>query len=282
MDYITVLFFSLVGGLFSLGGGLFLLSNRKSAASLTKIATPFAAGALLAATFAELIPEALHDTKSETVSFWILGGIIAFFMLEYFFHYYHHHDEHAKESTPVPLLLIGDTLHNLLDGIAIGAAFLVDTPTGIVTAIAIAAHEIPQEIGDFGVMLKFGYSKNKAILFNVLSALSATIGAVLIYALGSEFELPTGVLLALTAGMFIYIAASDLMPLIHQDAKHKKSYTPLVIFLIGLCAVMVTTSIAHRYIEDGHTQEQHSELEHAADGDTHTAVPESDHQHSQE
>lgn len=258
MNYLTVLFFSLIGGLFSLAGGLFLLSNKKSAASLTKIATPFAAGALLAATFAELIPEALHDAEAETISFWILGGLTAFFMLEYFFHYYHHHDDHSKESTPVPLLLIGDTLHNLLDGVAIGAAFLVDTSTGIVTTLAIAAHEIPQEIGDFGVMLRFGYPKRKVVLFNAFSALAATIGALVIYALGSEHELPTGILLAIIAGMFIYIAASDLMPIIHQDAKHKKSYAPLVIFLIGLLTVTAVTSVAHRYIEDGHHQEEQS------------------------
>lgn len=257
-SYVSVLFFSLIGGLFSLAGGLVLLSNKRSIYTLTRVATPFAAGALLAASFAELIPESLHEASPESASFWILGGLIAFFMLEYFFHYFHHHDDHSKDSTPVPLLLIGDTLHNLLDGIAIGAAFLVDNTTGIVTALAIAAHEIPQEIGDFGVMLRFGYSKRKVILFNAFSALAATAGAVTMYALGQEFDMPTSPLLALIAGMFIYIAASDLMPLIHQDAKHKKSYMPLVIFLIGLLIVTATTSVAHRYIEDGHHEETHS------------------------
>ncbi len=249
MDYVTVLFFSLIGGVFSLSGGLFLLSNKKAAGVLTSIATPFAAGALLAAAFVELIPESMHDTAPKTASFWVLGGLVAFFILEYFFHYFHHHDDHSSEATPVPLLVIGDTLHNLLDGFAIGAAFLVDTPTGIVTALAIAAHEIPQEIGDFGIMLRFGYSKRKVIQFNMLSALAATVGALTIYALGHEFELPTGLLLALIAGMFIYIAASDLMPLIHKDAQ-KQSYLPLVLFLAGIVVVSGTTTLAHQYIED--------------------------------
>ena len=245
--YLYVLFFSLVGGLFSLAGGVFLLSNKGAAKALTKIATPFAAGALLAAVFVELIPESLEGSDTHSTSLWILAGLCAFFVLEYFFHYFHHHDEHEHTSTPVPLLMIGDTLHNLLDGFAIGAAFLVNHTTGIVTTLAIAAHEIPQEIGDFGLMLHFGYSKKRTLGLNALSALAATFGALFIYALGSTFSLPVGILLALIAGMFIYISASDLMPLIHQDAKKKQTAMPLLLFLVGIVLIGLTTTLVHHF-----------------------------------
>ena len=245
MNYLIVLFFSLIGGLFSLAGGVFLITNKKAAKALTKVATPFAAGALLSAVFIEHIPESLETGSPRSSSAWILVGLCAFFILEYFFHYFHHHDDHAKAATPIPLLMIGDTLHNLLDGFAIGAAFLVDHTTGVVTTIAIAAHEIPQEIGDFGLMLHFGYSKKLTLDINALSALAATAGAIIIYALGTKFTLPVNVLLALIAGMFIYISASDLMPLIQQDAKKRQSSLPLVLFLCGIIAIAVTTTIVH-------------------------------------
>ncbi len=277
-NYFQVILFSLVGGAFSLIGGLLLLSYKKTAQSLAHIATPFAAGALLAAAFFEIIPEALHEMNGDDTSRWILVGIVAFFMLEYFFHWFHHHHEHGTSGTPAPLLIVGDTLHNLLDGIAIGAAFLIDPSTGIVTAIAIAAHEIPQEIGDFGLLLKFGIAKNKVILINALSALVATVGATVTFALGHESELPTAPLLAVTAGMFIYIAASDLIPLIHEDAKKKVGHMSAILFLSGIVIIALTTSIAHQFIDDGHghseeTTEVHSdhsderEDEHHSDTD---------------
>ncbi len=259
-NYGHIIFFSLIGGVFSLVGGMLLLRRKKTAETLGKYATPFAAGALLAAAFFELLPEALEVMVAGTAMRWVLGGIIAFFLLEHFLHWFHHHHEHQDKSMHVtaPLIIIGDSVHNLLDGIAIGAAFLISVPAGIVAAIAVATHEIPQEIGDFGLLLKQGYNRQKVIIINVLSALMSTVGALLIFWLGSESALPLGEMLAITAGMFIYIAASDLIPTIHQTFNKKYNYAAVALLLLGILTVGVTTEIAHKYTDANHGDQNHN------------------------
>jgi zinc and cadmium transporter len=270
--YGHVLFFSLIGGMLSLWGGMLLLGHKKSAQTLARYATPFAAGALLGAAFFDLLPEALHDHEAEAMLAWTLGGLVIFFLLEHFLHWFHHHHEHSGPSTPAPLVIIGDTVHNLLDGIAIGAAFLIDVPTGIVAALAVAAHEIPQEIGDFGLLLKFGYSRKNVLLINALSAFMSTVGALLTFWLGSETNLPVGTLLAVTAGMFIYVAASDLIPTIHEQSKKKIGHISAVLLIIGILVVGVTTNAAHKYIDSGHT-ENDMILEGDAEGGVQNCAP---------
>ena len=152
-----VFVFSLIGGVISLIGGLLLLSSKQNAHKLALYATPFAAGALLAAAFIDLLPEAAHMGSFDVALYATLGGILLFFMLERFLRWFHHHHEHehdasTKQTDPkVPLIVIGDTVHNFIDGIAIAAGFLVDPTTGLIVTLAVAAHEIPQEIGDFGL-----------------------------------------------------------------------------------------------------------------------------------
>lgn len=253
-NYWYVLFFSLIGGVFSLAGGALLISKKRSADILARYATPFAAGALLAAALLNLLPESLHQLEARAASAWVLGGIVTFFLLEHFLHWFHHHHEHGNESTPAPLVIVGDTIHNFLDGIAIGAAFLIDAPTGIIAAMAVAAHEIPQEIGDFGLLLKFGYSRKKVLVVNALSALASTVGALVTFWLGKEVSLPIGALLALTAGMFIYIAASDLIPTIHAESRRQLGSISAMLLLIGILFVATTTSIAHQYIDTPHEE----------------------------
>lgn len=279
--YAHVLLFSLVGGVFSLVGGFVLLNNKRAATSLAHIATPFAAGALLAAAFFDLLPESLGDIEASSAAAWVLGGIVLFFLLEHFFRWFHHHHEHDGKSSPAPLVIVGDTLHNLLDGVAIGAAFLIDTPTGIVASIAVAAHEIPQEIGDFGLLLKFGYEKSRIIMINVISAFASTIGALVTFALGSETEISAGYLLALTAGMFIYIAASDLIPTIHEEAKGKVSHGAAALFLLGIAIIGLTTSTAHKYIDAGHTHGHDHEQSSTHSHDDHEEES-NDHDHEEE
>jgi len=263
-----VILFSLFGGIISLIGGFILMNNKRSADILMRISTPFAAGALLAAVYFELLPEALHQIPADQASLWVLGGMIAFFMLEHYFNWFHHHHEHEHEATPAPLIIAGDTIHNLLDGIAIGAAFLVDVPTGIVATLAVAIHEIPQEIGDFGLLLKYGYQKKKVILVNAISASAAVLGAVATYLIGSSSSLQSGVLLAVTAGVLTYIAASDLIPTIHEETRDKLSHSSAVLLLFGVLTIGLTTTIAHRYIDDhdhgSHdTEHMHTESEHS-------------------
>ena len=252
-----VLIFSLLGGVVSLFAAILLINNKKTADGLAKYATPFAAGVLLAAAFTDLLPEALHESTKEPrdVLVWALLGILGFFMLERFLRFFHHHHEHGKEKASSSLIIIGDTLHNALDGIAIGAAFLIDVPTGIVATMAVAAHEIPQEIGDFGLLLKNGMEKSKVILVNILSALATTATALITFALGDSDKFPIPALLAITAGFFVYIAASDIIPEIHESTKKGKRDIRPWLLLLGAAFIMIFSPIAHDFIDTAHSEE---------------------------
>jgi len=263
-----VIFFSLVGGLFSLIGGLILIKNKKTADGLAKYATPFAAGVLLAAAFTSLLPEAIHDTEAGPILTATLIGFLGFFMLERFLRFFHHHHENeAKNKASSSLIIIGDTLHNALDGVAIGAAFLISPSAGIIATIAVAAHEIPQEIGDFGLLLKNGMAKKKVVIINILSALATTITAVLTFGLGDSDSEAIPYLLAITAGFFIYIAASDIVPEIHDHAGgNKKDIRPWLL-LTGAILILIISPIAHEYIDTGHDHDtSHNSAGHHDEG----------------
>lgn len=249
---LLVIIFSLIGGLFSLIGGLVLLRKKSSAALLAKYATPFAAGALLAAVFLDLLPEGVAEAEPSGVLTATLVGFLLFFFLERFLRWFHHHHDHeadAKDQSSKSLIIVGDTLHNALDGVAIAAAFLVSVPAGIVTTIAVAAHEIPQEIGDFGLLLSKGMKRKKVLLVNVLSALATTVMAVATYALGSADVLPIGVLLGVSAGFLLYIAASDVIPSIHESVEdHKIFDIRPILLLVGVVTVAVFIQVAGSFI----------------------------------
>ncbi|HEX5797292.1 MAG TPA: ZIP family metal transporter [Candidatus Saccharimonadales bacterium] len=255
--YTDVIIFSLIGGVVSLIGGVFLLSRKTSAELLAKYATPFAAGALLAAVFLDLLKEGLEKSPAETVLIASLIGILAFFTAERFLRWFHHHHEHEdkKHDPHTSLIIAGDTLHNALDGVAIASAFLISIPTGIVTTFAVAAHEIPQEIGDFGLLLAKGVSRAKVLLVNIISALATLLAAVITFALGSEEKLPVGVLLGLSAGFLLYIAMSDIIPTIHEKTSKKPLFNiqPLLL-LIGVVVVGLAINLAHSYIEPEHPE----------------------------
>lgn len=263
-DYGYVIFFSLIGGVVSLIGGVLLLSRRKSAELLAAYATPFAAGALLAAVFLDLLKDGVEQASVNTVMLATLAGIILFFFAERFLHWFHHHHQHEGKDPTTSLIVIGDTLHNALDGVAIAAAFLVSVPTGIVTTIAVAAHEIPQEIGDFGLLLSKGMRRKKVLMVNIFSALATTVMAVITFALGSSGQLPIGVLLGLSAGFLLYIAMSDVIPTIHEKAQKQKLFDlqPLLL-LLGAVLVGLSIQLAHKYIDAGHDhahEAEHSEV----------------------
>ena len=249
-DIWYVIVFSLLGGVFSLIGGALLISRKSSAEKLAKYATPFAAGALLAAVFLDLLKEGVEVSTTDTVLIAALTGIVAFFFAERFLHWFHHHHQHQNSDPSKTLIIVGDTVHNALDGVAIAAAFLISVPTGIVTTLAVAAHEIPQEIGDFGLLLSKGMSRAKVLWFNVASALATTVAAVITYMLGSEDKLPLGLLLGLSAGFLLYIAMSDIIPEIHeQSAKSKLFDWQPIMFLLGVIIVGLAISVTHSYIE---------------------------------
>lgn len=261
-DYPTVILFSLIGGLFSLLGGLLLLSRKTFAKKLANYAMPFAAGSLLAAVFLDLLKEGLESSNSYTVLLATLVGIIIFFFAERFLHWFHHHHEHTdKKADPsIPLILAGDTLHNALDGVAIAAAFLISVPTGIVTTIAVAAHEIPQEIGDFGLLLAKGMERSRVLFWNVISSLSTVVAAVITFSLGSADKLPIGWLLGISAGFLLYVAMSDIIPTIHQTSKDKQLFNiqPFLL-LLGALVVGLTIHFAHSFLEEAHDHDQKTE-----------------------
>jgi len=247
------------GSLVSLIGGLYLIYGKKGVGKLQKAAVPFAAGALLAAAFLDLLPEASTMDEPRLVMMWVLGGLVAFFVLERtlsWFHHHHNDDVTTGHRRTTSLIVIGDTVHNFIDGLAIGAAFVVSPATGIITTLAIAAHEIPQEIGDFGLMLSKGMAKKKVLLVNIVSALVTVVAAATIYWFGDTFEINQAFLLAVTAGFFIYIAASDIIPTIHAEPRRNVANLQTLILIAGIVFVGVTSSIAHSFIHDeDHVQE---------------------------
>ncbi len=201
-----------------------------------------AAGALFGDAFIHLIPEAFEEIANPAlVSGLILAGILTFFALEKFLRWHHSHgdDELAAETHahvhPVGhLVLVSDGLHNFVDGVAIAAAFLVSPEVGIATTIAIMLHEIPQEIGDFALLIHAGFSRGKALLVNFASALSAFAGAGLVFLLSASFETAIPLIAAFAAGNFVYIAGSDLVPELHKTTGARRNLLQFGAILFGL------------------------------------------------
>ncbi|HEU5187147.1 MAG TPA: ZIP family metal transporter [Candidatus Saccharimonadales bacterium] len=261
--WLQLLFFACIGSVFSLAGGLYLLFGKRGVKKLQAFAVPFAAGALLAASFFDLLPEALETTEVRVVLTWTLVGFLVFFITERFLRWFHHHHAHEgnQDQANRSLIVIGDSLHNFIDGLAIGAAFLVDPLTGIIVTLAVAAHEIPQEIGDFGLLLSKGMSRSRIIMVNIFSALATVVGASLVFGLGNIFVVPTAVLLALTSGFFIYIAASDIVPTIHQKEGSGLANRQTLVLLFGVLLIACTTVWLHGFIEEA-TIHQESQKNH--------------------
>lgn len=201
-----------------------------------------AAGALLGDAFIHLIPESLEGPLDPAlVSTLIIFGILIFFILEKFFHW-HHHGEDANEPHAIhpigKLILVSDGVHNITDGIIIGASFLVSFPLGVATTLAVILHEIPQEIGDFAVLLHAGYSRKRALLLNLLSGLTAVIGVLIAFILGSVGESFNVIMLAIVAGGFIYIAIADLIPELHKTKELKHSLIQVAALIVGILAML--------------------------------------------
>ncbi len=237
-----ILLFTFFGSIVSLLGGVLLLFKKNLATKISDYLAAFAAGALLGTAFFDLLPEALDgETSTDTVLGWTLAGILLFFLLERFIHWFHHHHEHEGETTKPTgtLIILGDSVHNFIDGVVIAITFLINPAVGVVTTLAVGAHEIPQEIGDFGILLKAGYSRKKVLWYNVLSACTAFAGALITYWIGPSIEAYLPILLGVTAGFFIYIATSDLIPEIHAWGKKKLAVAESFLLLGGVIVVGV-------------------------------------------
>lgn len=200
----------------------------------------FAAGALLGDAFIHLLPEVAESEAGFdlTASFCLLAGVLAFFVLEKVLHWHHAHYPHAEVVHPVAVTnLVGDGLHNFVDGSIIAGGFLVSTELGIATAVAVVLHEIPQELGDFAILVRAGLKPRRALTLNALSALAALLGALATLATSSVVAGVERVLVPATAGAFVYIASTDLLPELHKEPDARRSAVQLVGVLAGI-AVM--------------------------------------------
>lgn len=250
-----IILFTLLGGVLSVAAAaLFLITPDRHRDQVLPHAVSFALGALLSVAFLDLLPHALENAspeRTDSLFATVLGGILGFFLLEKLLLWRHCHtsnceahadrDEHFHRPAGT-LIVLGDGIHNFVDGVLIAAAFLTDLHLGIVTSLAVAAHEIPQEVGDFAILLNSGYSKPKALLFNLLSTLGTVAGGVLAY---FGLEHLHGILpyvLALAAASFVYVAVADLIPTLHKRTHAEAVVQQMALILAG---VLLIGSVHH-------------------------------------
>lgn len=259
MNVITwTLLFSVVGGLLSmvLAVAYALLPERVHIRTMRHLVS-IATGALLGAAFIGLLPEALvarPEIDPANVMATVLGGVLVFFMLEktliWRHAHVHEHEHDIAHTTPHKvssgyMILVGDSFHNLLDGILIAAAFMTDVKLGIITGLAVIAHELPQELGDFVIMVDSGFSRGKALWFNALSSLATVVGALATLAAGSLVTEALPYLLAFTASGFIYVAVADLIPSLQRHTSTADSLQQIVLIGLGLLLVIGLDRFGH-------------------------------------
>lgn len=240
-----ILFYILIStfliSLIAFVGALTLFLKEELLNKLLLVLVSFSAGALIGGAFLHLIPEAISQVEPDqvlTLFLYLILGFCMFFILENLISWHHHHAmKHPKIMPFSYLILISDAIHNFIDGLIIAASFVVAFPVGIVTALAVALHEIPQEIGDYGVLVYGGFKKLRALVLNFLSAITVVLGGFIGFLLSERIGESIVFLLPFAAGNFIYIASSDLIPEIKHKAGFKKSLTYFCIFLLGIGAM---------------------------------------------
>lgn len=253
-----IIVFSLLGGVLSvLAASLFLLIPNIIRDRLLPHFVSFAIGALLSAAFLALLP---HAAEAKGIDFHDIGltvllGMLGFFLLEKMVLWRHCHSheceahapshEHNHDHAAGTLVLIGDGMHNLVDGVLIAAAFLTDFDLGVVTALAVAAHEIPQEVGDFAILLSSGFSRAKALIFNILASLTTVVGAVIAYYSLADFQSVLPYVLAVAASSFIYIAVADLIPGLHKRLHFSATVQQVALILSGILTIYWAHSTLH-------------------------------------
>lgn len=259
-----IIIFSLLGGVLSvIMASTFLLFPENIRSRLVPHLVSFAIGSLLGAAFLGLLPHAMAGKGVEdfhVLFLTVLLGLLGFFLLEKMVLWRHCHSEHCEahghdhdhghthdEETKATgmMVLLGDAMHNFVDGVLITAAFMTDLHLGIVTALAIAAHEIPQEVGDFVVLLHSGFTRAKALFYNVLSSLTTIVGALLAYVWLAGMEEVLPYVLAVAASSFIYIAVADLIPGLHKRAEVSATVQQILLIASGVSVIYLTHSTLH-------------------------------------
>ncbi len=227
----------------SLIGAFVLLLKEDILKKIIHPLVAFSAGSLLGGAMLHLLPESIEETgQTKAIFIFCILGFSTFFMLEQFIHWHHCHKAPSEHKHPVTyMILLSDGVHNFLDGLAIGSAFMINPHLGIVTTLAIAMHEIPQELGDFGILLNGGWKKSKALLFNLLSGLTAVVGGLVAWYFAQDINITY--LLPFAAGNFIYIAASDLIPEVKHRDNLKQNLVHFITFVLGILLMYSMTLI---------------------------------------
>ena len=255
-----IILFCLVGGVLSvLAAAVFLVLSEPLRDHLLPHLVSFATGTLLGAALLGLLPHALEGvvgSNTHTIPLAVLLGLLGFFLLEKLVLWRHCHADHCEVHVPDGhdhalhrstgmMILIGDGLHNFLDGILIAGAFLTDVHLGIVTSLAVAAHEIPQEVGDFAVLLHSGFRRGRAFLYNILSSLTTVVGGVLAWLALQEMQAMLPYVLAVAASSFIYIAVADLIPTLHRRVEGVATLQQVILIAAGVLLIYATHSTLH-------------------------------------
>lgn len=222
----------------SLVGIVTFLFRDKSLDRVFFVLVSFATGSLLGAAFLDLLPEAVSEGVKSTVFGGVLLGIMLFFLVEKFLYWYHCHEGECDIHQFTYLNLIGDGIHNFIDGVIITSAFLTSVPLGLITSFAIMLHEIPQELGDFSILVYGGFSRAKALAYNFISSLAALAGALSAYFFLTQIKDITSSIIGLAAGGFIYIACTDLIPELHKERTLVRSLQQFILISLGIGVIL--------------------------------------------
>lgn len=242
MIFFWILGFSVLGSVGAVAGAALLLVFPDGIRrTLVPCLVSYATGTLLAAAFLGMLPAGMAQQEPSAIAATALAGIVLFFILEKLVIWRHCHEgdctsEHGRAA---PLILVGDAFHNFVDGIVIAAGFLTSVELGIATSLAVVMHEVPQEVGDFGILLEAGYGRSRAIALNTLSAATTIPGALMAWLWLGEMRNAVPFILAISAASFIYIAMADLIPELHRKSSDGASLRQLALLLTGIATIVI-------------------------------------------
>ena len=245
MIILLIFLFSILGSIGAIiTASILLLFKGKIQTKLVSYLISYAIGTLLAAALLGMIPNALSQNDPLIIMSFILGGIILFFFMEKIVIWRHCHDKDCEiHSAAGPILLMGDAIHNLIDGVVIAASFLISIHIGIVVSLSVVAHEVPQEVGDFAILIESGYSKRKAFLLNLLSSSATIPGALIGYCILEDISVIIPFVLAISAASFIYIALTDLTPNLHHKTGFGNSLRQIILIFGGIGTIILILSL---------------------------------------
>jgi zinc and cadmium transporter len=240
-DFIYLFGFSFLGSVAGILGGVIFIYNKKASHILDHAAVPLAAGVLLAVCFTDLLPEAVASIGNLAFQIVLVVFVVTFLIEKYLFTLHHHEEEKKSLSGAVPLVIFGDTIHNFMDGITIAVAFAVSPSFGFLVAFSTFLHEIPHEIADFGILLSAGWKKRDVLLANFLSSLSTFPGAFIGYYLSYNNNHVNGTLLSISAGLFLYVSATDFLPQLANNSE--KSFKQAILLVVGILIIFGVSTL---------------------------------------